>query len=422
MKKKNNQNSVVAFGVHGWFHIIYMMLMFWFYVGMINDGSNNIAGKIAEHMLGSAKMAGTISTCNSIAGILGVALFIVIGVLNRKIGSRYMSGINCIIAGITYIGVLNATSPLMYTIMMAITCGTIMGHNLATAIYVPLILFLVGRFGVTRACYPISIGCIALGIIGILFVRDTPFERGYYPDHVSKEVYDEFYDTADDSDAGEKDGGWTVKKLLTCGQVWIVALVTGVFQICSVGTMSQMINRTTNGFGFSITVAASIMSACAIVGVVGSFLIGVLDQKLGTKKAMIVFGCWYACALLFNFTDTMVGFWVSIVMIGIGIGGSANFTTSLPASVFGRQDLDKVNSVLFPIQGIITALTFAINGAVMNMTGGNIRYAYAIDACLALVNVLLIIVFVKDHKYNRDWIAEQEAKGEADAEVSAETM
>ena len=108
MKKKDKQNSVVAFGVHGWFHIIYMMLMFWFYVGMINDGSNNIAGKIAEHMLGSAKMAGTISTCNSIAGIIGVALFIVIGILNRKIGSRYMSGINCIIAGITYNGVLNA--------------------------------------------------------------------------------------------------------------------------------------------------------------------------------------------------------------------------------------------------------------------------------------------------------------------------
>ena len=48
----------------------------------------------------------------------------------------------------------------------------------------------------------------------------------------------------------------------------------------------------------------------------------------------------------------------------------------------------------------------------MNMTGGNVRYAYIIDACLALVNVLLIVLFVKDHKYNRDWIAEQEAKGE----------
>ena len=91
-----------------------------------------------------------------------------------------------------------------------------------------------------------------------------------------QEVYDEFYDTSDGEDS-DKNGGWTIGKLLKCDQVWIVALVTGVFQICSVGTMSQMINRTTNGFGFSITVAASIMSACAIVGVVGSFLIGVLD-------------------------------------------------------------------------------------------------------------------------------------------------
>lgn len=437
--KKDNRNSVVDFGVQGWFHIIYMLLMFWFYVGMINDGSNNIAGSIAETMLGDSSMAGTISTCNSIAGILGVLLFIVIGVLNRKIGPRYMSGINCIIAGCTYIGVLNAPNTVVYTIMMAITCGTIMsagylcggvlvanwfpkkkgivmgyttmGHNLATALFVPLILFLVAKLGVHHACYPISIGCIVLGVVGLLFVRDTPFERNYYPDNVSKEIYDKYYDTEDDAEGGEKDGGWTTGKLLKNGQVWICAICTGVFQICSVGTMSQMINRTTNGFGFSTTVAASIMSACAIVGVVGSFLIGVLDQKIGTKKAMIFFGCWYACALLCNFTNTMPGFWISIVMIGIGIGGSANFTTSLPASVFGRQGFDKVNSVLFPIQGIITALTFAINGAVMNMTGGNVRYAYIIDACLALINVLLIVVFVKDHKYNRDWQAEQAANG-----------
>lgn len=106
----------------------------------------------------------------------------------------------------------------------------------------------------------------------------------------------------------------------------------------------------------------------------------------------------------------MAGFWISIVMIGIGIGGSANFTTSLPTSIFGRQGYNKVNSVVFPIQGIITALTFAINGFVMTITNGNVRYAYLIDACLALINVLIIVIFVKDHKYNKDWMAEQAAK------------
>ena len=200
--KKDNRNSVVDFGFHGWFHIIYMLLVFWFYVGMVNDGSNNIAGDIAARMLGSAEQAGVISACNSVAGILGVLLFIVSGILNRKIGPRYMSGINCIIAGMAYIGVLNAPNTFVYTLMMTLTCGTIMsagylsngvivanwfpkkkgivmgyttmGHNLATALFVPLILYLVAVLGVERACYPISGGCIILGLIGLLFIRDTP--------------------------------------------------------------------------------------------------------------------------------------------------------------------------------------------------------------------------------------------------------
>ena len=437
MNKKSNKDSVVAFGGAGWFHIIYMLLMFWFYVGRINDGSNNIAGNIAEAM---GTTAGNISNCNAIAGVLGVIIFLIVGVVNRKIGARMMSGINCIIAGITYMGVLNAPNTAVYTIMMAITCGTIMsagylcggvlvanwfpkkkgivmgyttmGHNLATAAFVPLIVFLVGKLGVHKAGLPISIAVIILGVVGLIFVRNTPFERNMYPDNVSKEVYEAEYDT----DATD-DGGWTTGKLLKCDQIWIVAIVTGVFQICSVGTMSQMVGRSTSllvSFGANeataTVTAVSIMSVCAVIGVVGSFLIGVLDQKIGTKKAMIFFGIWYACALLCNFTNTKAGFWISIIMIGIGIGGSANFTTSLPASVFGRQGYDKVNSVLFPIQGIITAMTFAINGFVMNMTGGNVRYAYIIDACLAVINVLLIVFFVKDHKYNKDWQAGEAAK------------
>ena len=174
--------------------------------------------------------------------------------------------------------------------------------------------------------------------------------------------------------------------------------------------MQQLVTRNIRDFGMTQGAALTLMTIVALIGVFGSWIIGVIDQKIGTKKTMQFFGIWYACALLCNFTNTKAGFWISIIMIGIGIGGSANFTTSLPASVFGRQGYDKVNSVLFPIQGIITAMTFAINGFVMNMTGGNVRYAYIIDACLAVINVLLIVFFVKDHKYNKDWQAGEAAK------------
>ena len=145
----------------------------------------------------------------------------------------------------------------------------------------------------------------------------------------------------------------------------------------------------------------------ALGGVVGSWLVGVIDDAIGTKKTMVMFGIWYAIALLLNFTavDSVTPLvYVSLFMIAMGIGGSANFTTSLPTSIFGRQGFDKVNSVIFPIQGAVTALCFLVNGVVQKITGGQIRMAYLVFAGVALVNVLLVLM-VNEHKYNRDWMA-----------------
>ena len=149
------------------------------------------------------------------------------------------------------------------------------------------------------------------------------------------------------------------------------------------------------------------MTVIALIGVFGSWLIGVIDDTIGTKKTMIFFGIWYAIALTFNFMSNTVGltFYISIFMIGMGIGGSANFTTSLPTSVFGRQGFEKVNSVIFPIQGFVTAWCFVINGVITNVVG-NLKMAYVIFACVAIVNVLLVS-FVNEHRFNRDHQAEE---------------
>ena len=155
--------------------------------------------------------------------------------------------------------------------------------------------------------------------------------------------------------------------------------------------------------GFSANTAMIIMMVLALVGVAGSFVIGVLDDKLGTKKTMIYFGIWYALALVLNFTNIMPLVYGSLFMIAIGIGGSANFTTSLPTSVFGRQGFSKVNSVVFPIQGAVTALQFLINAIVQKVTGGQIRYAYLIFVVVAVINIILV-TRVNEHKYNRDYL------------------
>ena len=142
------------------------------------------------------------------------------------------------------------------------------------------------------------------------------------------------------------------------------------------------------------------MGIVAVIGVAGSWLVGLLDDRLGTKKTMILFGLWYAIVLFSNVTETRLGIYLSIFMIGMGIGGSANFTISLPTSIFGRHEFDKVNSVIFPIQGLITALCFAVNGIVLNLTG-SLRLAYVVFAFVAITDSILML-FVNEYRYNKD--------------------
>ena len=445
MAKQNlrdgNKNSVVNFGA-GWVVIIYCLLMFFLYVGMCNDGANITAPNVA-YRLGVEN--GMIMNMNSLAGIVGVVFFIIVGQINRKIGARMTSGICCIISGIAYILACNAPSIVVYTVAMCFVYGgimsagyvaggtlvatwfpkkkgvvmgyTTMGHNFASAFYVQLVAILIAPMmagtenigeNFSGGIIPIGIAAIILGILGMIFIRNTPQERGLNPDNVSDEVYKNEYDTADEVDG---DGGWTTGKLLATKELWLAAITTGAFQICSVGIMSQLVIRNTQ-LGFTQQQAMNVMTILALGGVVGSWLIGIIDDKIGTKKTMVGFGVWYAIALLCNFgaadsSSPLV--YVSLFMIAMGIGGSANFTTSLPASIFGRHGFDKVNSVIFPIQGAITALCFLVNGAVQLMTGGQIKMAYLVFAGVALVNVLLVLI-VNEHRFNRDWKAAHPGK------------
>ena len=436
-----NKNSVVNFGA-GWVVIIYCLLMFFLYVGMCNDGANITAPNVANRL---GVENGTIMNMNSLAGLVGVVFFIIVGQINRKIGARLTSGICCIVSGIAYMLACNASSVAIYTVAMCFVYGgimsagyvaggtlvatwfpkkkgvvmgyTTMGHNLASAFYVQLVAILIAPMvagtenigsNFSTGIIPIGVAAIVLGVLGMIFIRNTPQERGLNPDNVSDEVYRNEYDTSDEV---EGDGGWTTGKLLKTKELWLAAITTGFFQICSVGVMSQLVIRNTQ-LGFTQQEAMNVMTILALGGVVGSWLIGIIDDKIGTKKTMVGFGIWYAVALLCNFgaadrSSPLV--YISLFMIAMGIGGSANFTTSLPASIFGRHGFDKVNSVIFPIQGAVTALCFLVNGAVQLMTGGQIKMAYLVFAGVALVNVLLVLI-VNEHRFNRDWKAAHPGK------------
>ena len=299
---------------------------------------------------------------------------------------------------------------------------TTMGHNFASAFYVAILTGLVAVFGsIKGGSVPIGIAAIILGIIGgDLCQKHAAGKEDSTPTmYLTRFTKKEYYTASDDS---KEAGGWTTKALLKTKELWFAAIVTGMFQICSVGVMQQLVTRNIRDFGMSQAGALTLMTIVALIGVVGSWLIGAIDQKIGTKKTMQGFGIWYAIALVINvLSGGHVGmlFYLSIFMIGMGIGGSANFTTSLPTSIFGRQGFDRVNSVIFPIQGFVTAWCFVINGIVTNVIG-NLNYAYLIFAGAAII-VSIAVSFINEYKYNKDHQVEAVYEElEADAEATFE--
>jgi len=421
-KLKKESTSIGGFGRDGWGIIIYCAAMFWFYVGMVNDGSNITAPAFAAK---TGIEYSVVLSMGTVAGIVGFLFFILFGQINIKLGAKTTSAICMFLAGIFYMGLGLSSNLIMYAICLCVVTGSVMsggyiaggtlvakwfpkkkgivmgyttmGHNLASAFYVPMIAFLVNTMGLQKGVMVPSVLVMILGVIGLLMVKNIPEERNMYPDNVTKEVYEKEYFVGSSEDSTS---GWTTKKLLAEKQLWLSALTTGIYQLVTVGVMTQLVVRNMQ-LGFTQVEAISIMTFLAAIGVVGSWLFGIFDTKYGTKPTMIGFGLWYAVALFCNVLQTKYSIYLSVFMIGMAIGGSANFTTSLPAAVFGRHGFEKANSVVFPIQGIVTSLNFLLSGASIAITG-SLRGAYVVFIGIIFINIFLI-TRVNEHKFNKDF-------------------
>ena len=422
----NKKNSLVDFGKAGWGVIIFCMAMFYFFVGFCTDGNNVSAPAAAAHL---GVDAGTILVRNSYAGLIGVVFYIVMSQLARKIGAKKVAAICLIIGGISFYFIGNPPSLLGYTIAYTFLIGSSMssgyvaggalvakwfpkkkglvmgyttaGLNIASATWVLLMTKLSGVMTFEKAVIIPCIAVVILGLIGLFFIKDTPQEAGQNPDNVSAEVYAKEYDTKNEAE----DDRWTTGQLLRMKEVWTVGLATGILQLCSTGVMSQLVSRNIE-LGMDANKAVLMMTVIALVGIFGSWFIGVLDDKFGTKRTMMVFCLWYALAVFANVLGTTWSMYLAVIMIGFSIGGSANFMSSFPASVFGRQGFEKMNSVVFPIQAIMTCVAFLINGIALKATG-SLRGAFIVVACFALIDIFVVAI-TTDHKYNLDF--QEEAK------------
>ena len=113
-----------------------------------------------------------------------------------------------------------------------------MGSNFGTMLFVPLLNVLAGSIGMPMGSVICGGVAAVVGVIGMALLRDTPKERGLYPDNVTEAEFKANYSSA----PPELDNsGWTTGKLLRTKETWLCALSTGFLMLAQMGIMTCLL-------------------------------------------------------------------------------------------------------------------------------------------------------------------------------------
>lgn len=302
--------------------------------------------------------------------------------------------------GFNYIASLNVVSN-WYPTKKGLAMGVVtIGFPLSATIATPLCSGLLGGLGLNGIYYMFAIICLILGVLVFVLVKDYPEQSGAYPDN------DKSFDRAL-SDKLLKEGleyqktsYWQSRVFLKTPNVWRIIFPLGIMELFSLGVMSNFVPRMAQ-IGFTDVAAVTPMLACAgLVACVGSYLCGVMDQKLGTKKAIIITFLFGIVSLALNViggfaTGGVVGdagyimIFVAQPFMGIMLGGAANYLVSLISTIWGRYDFDNGYRVMKPAVAIIGALGITICGALGNSFAIGYAYAYALICVLCIIAVIV---------------------------------
>lgn len=243
---------------------------------------------------------------------------------------------------------------------------------------------------------PFWIICLIGFLLGMIFVKDYPEQCGSYRDN-NKDMTPEMAKAMMEADIeNKKKSVWKLAGCLTSRDYWFVTIPCGLLLMFSVGTMTQT-SAIIGAYGEEMAKFGGfegVMVLIMIFGIIGSLVIGFLDQGLGTKKAMIV-----ACAVMLlsgicgamgNATATVV----SLVLLAIFMGASSNFTVSAAAQYWRREDFTSVFATLNPVANLLSAIGPTIIAMTLFSAAG-VTGVFKVIAVAGVIAIVLMLLFSK---------------------------
>ena len=444
-KSKTASATSSNFGVKGW---IIMILTFFSILLMSNicyDSLNvtiPVFGSTFAQLMGAPESTGAtigmlymFSTVAAWVSVIGAGLW---GALCGKLTCRRTWAASLIVGAIGCLVWSQATNAVVYFIGLALSYvggmgfayiaslnvisnwfprkkGLAMGwvtigFPLSAVIATTLCSALLASLGLSGIYYLYAILCVVLAIIVFLYVRDYPEEKGAYPDNDAS--YDKAQAEAELKAGLEymKTSPWTGKKLLRTGTVWKMVVSLGVMELLSLGIMTNFMPRMQQ-IGYAEGQIIPMLAVAGLLACVGSVLCGLLDAKVGPKKAIIIT---YIVAIISIVLNVVAGniktagneglatvlFFISLPFLAIMLGGAANYLVSLTNTIWGRYDFPAAYRLLKPLVAVVGALGMTIVGGIGN-AGPGYGVAYMVLGVLAVIGTIIMFT-VDDSLVGRD--------------------
>ena len=272
------------------------------------------------------------------------------------------------------------------------------GSPLSATITVPIMSGILKNSGLSTIYLVYAAITFILGLAVMIYVRDYPEQAGAYPDNDKNFNTEELENLFKAGLEYQKASPWKPKKLLQTGNMWKIAVSLGIMELLALGIMTNFVPRMMQ-IGFTEQLIIPMLAIAGIVAMVGSYLCGILDAKVGPKKAIIITFIVGFISLVLNLTGGFVKVagndqLATILMfaaqpfLGVMLGGSANYLVSLASTIWGRYDFDMAYRVLKPLVAVIGALGITICGGLGNTLGYS--YAYIVLAVLAILVIFVV--------------------------------
>lgn len=422
IQKKNDQLSYDArsnFGIKGWWVIIFSALNWAFYGGIVNSSMNTVVPQLAAKL---GVEAGNLLSLSTPAGLISLFVCLAAGALVTKLGAKMVNGLALILGAVAVFAWANASSVLGYTIaLICVVClmrvvelvggNTIisnwfprkkgiaigwatMGLNISSAFFVTILVSLSAALGgIKYALWVIAACLIVLAIINFTAFKNYPEEWNAYPDNDP---------TLKREEKREIRTGWTTKKVLKQKETWLMGLGNGFYGMVTIGFVSTFIPSMIMK-GYTQPQALTMMTIASLLGLVGSYLCGFLDQKFGAQKSSIIYGIWVIVGICFYFVPGTAGTWIYIVMLGLSIGGSNNYPPSMTVQIFGRDGFTVAWPIIYFVKGLLCVTPYLILGQSQTLTG-TYNLAWIVFAVLTLVAAVMF--FFTDLNPKKDPIDE----------------